>query len=233
LDGFVFKKHQSKGRFEMKKINQMIVGTVFAFSLVGPSQQAHAVIPTTDSLSITQIIALGVTLVDQLVMLGNQYDLAKVQYDEMRGISNIGKSISDQLETNRDQLFALKAPSDVFKDPLFTVDQLFSKEGKAKESYIKRSEFIQSNVTKVNGMYESLLARKSTLNSLKNQIGSANTNKQILDLTARISAENGLLQNDIALISMLKISMDLSDQAMNFEEAGRRIANLKEASDVK
>jgi hypothetical protein len=110
---------------------------------------------------------------------------------------------------------------------------LFSKEGKAKESYIKRSEFIQSNVTKVNGMYESLLARKSTLNSLKNQIGSATTNKQILDLTARISAENGLLQNDIALISMLKISMDLSDQAMNFEEAGRRIANLKEASDVK
>jgi len=216
----------------MNNTQKFIVSTTLVLALMIPVQKSYAVIPVTDGMSISQIIATGITLTKQLTTLKQQYTLALNQFNEMRGITGIGRSISQQLTSTRNNLFSLKPPSDVFKTPLFTVDQLFPKPTKAKENYRRRGEFLQSNIEQVNKMYALLLDRKTTLNALKSEINNANTNKQILDLTARISAENGLLQNDIALINVMKISMELSTQALRYDEDGRAISGLKEAKDV-
>lgn len=198
-----------------------------------PHNNAKAQIPVTDIAHIAESILQYITMIEQYMNMVERYKVLAQQLEEARGATDIGNAVADILNQSRHDMFPELPPSALYKEPKFAADTLFLRDSDAKQDYIARGAFIYSNIETVNDMYDKLSQRRANLTALRSEISGAITNKQILDLTARISVENGLLQNDVAMINLMNMSMDLSQQAVRHDESARRISNLRSSTDVK
>lgn len=215
-----------------KHVRLLVIGTLVSSMTLMPMRAAHAQIPVTDIAHIFESVLQYIQLVEQYKNMVDRYKILFQQLEESRGITGIGRSINALLNQTRAD-FPDLAPSINFKVPVWDPDKIFPRDSRAKQDYIRRAEFIFTNIEKVNVLYESLANRRSSLQSLQNQVDVAETPKQIQDLNTRINSENAMLQNDLAMVNLLNISLSLSQQALEHDEHGRRISELLEPADVK
>lgn len=207
----------------------IIVVALIATSAAKTTSAQNVVI---DPAHIVETLANAQRLERQIVTMIQRAEILFQTLDEARGITDIGEAALFLLNQNRTNLFLLDPPSALFDVPEFDINTIFPKDTPAKETYSRRGEFIYSNIARINGMYLALQDRRSSLDGLRASISLAETNKQILDLTARIAVENALQQNDLAMISVLKMSLELTEKAVGYDEEGRKLNGLIEISDV-
>ena len=208
--------------------------------LTGPAQAAIPVIDASNlAQAVAQVQALAeqlTTLQEQLNTLREQYNTITNMYNEMRGITGHALMLPDPVETLHNFLPAANLdPTELLSGPLaslanslreanelYSTTELFTGThltGAARQ-YQERSDFIFTYMALAKEAYENVAARRSTLESFATAAGTATTQKAILDLNARISAENALLLNDIAQLQALQLMADLQQQNLIHNSQG-------------
>lgn len=212
----------------MKKV---AVAVGLAGMLALPAKQASAQIPVTDIAHIAESVLQYIQMVEQYQNMIERYQIMLDQYNDLTSVSGIGTAAREVLRLSRHDIFPDLPPSSTYANPEFPVGSLgFAPGSDAEADYQARETYIYDTLEDINKMYAELKERRDGLEALQNQINSATSEKRILDLTALIAAENGLIMNDLAMIQMLQMSMRISEQALEHDEAGRRIANMRDPS---
>ena len=207
---------------------------------IGTSGTTHASgVPVFDASNLAQLITQATTLTEQLTALQQQLDTLRDQYatitnmyNEMRGITGHALMIPNPVDTLHDFLPAADLdPDDLLAGPLsalvnslrdakeiYSAADLFGGSDPhltgAARQYQERSDFIYSYMALAEDAYESIAARRATLESFAAAAGTATTEKAVLDLNARIAAENALLLNDLAQLQALQLMAAMQDKSI-------------------
>lgn len=171
--------------------------------------------------------------VEQYENMIERLELMKLTYEEVRGITTIGEALNFFLDSGRVAAFPREAPSAVYAVPEFEIDEVFKTDGKAKLNHKINEDFIFGNIEKINAMYITIDERRETLIELRGKIAEAFWPKAIWDLNTRVNAENALLNNDIAQIQILKLSIEMAERAIIHNSSARRITDIGGLEDVK
>ena len=200
---------------------------------VGPARAAG--VPVFDASNLAQLITQATTLAEQLSALQQQLDTLRDQYstitnmyNEMRGITGHALMLPNPVDTLHDFLPAadldpaallagpLATVANILRDAkeLYSVTELFGGThltGAARQ-YQERSDFIYAYMALAKEAYESIAARRVTLERFASAAGTATTEKAVLDLNTRIAAENALLLNDLAQLQAIQLMAMMQDQ---------------------
>jgi type IV secretion system protein VirB5 len=192
-------------------------------------------VPVFDASNLAQLVTQATTLAEQLTALQEQLDTLRDQYNtitnmynEMRGITGHALMLPNPVATLHDFLPAanldpdallagpLAAVANTLRDAkeLYSVTDLFDGThltGAARQ-YQERSDFIYAYMALAKEAYESIAARRATLEGFAAAAGTATTQKAVLDLNTRIAAENALLLNDLAQLQALQLMAMMQDQ---------------------
>ncbi len=212
-------------------MKKLAIAIGLAGALVMPAKQVSAQIPVTDVAHIAESVLSYIQIVEQYENMIQRYQIMFSRYQDLTSVSGIGTAAREILRASRNDIFPDQPPSSIYANPKFPVSSLgFVPGSDAQVDYQARETYIYDTLKDINEMYAELKERRDGLEALQNQINSANSEKRVLDLTALIAAENGLIMNDLAMIQMLQMSMRISEQALEHDEAGRRIANMRDPS---
>ena len=217
------------------------VGAALAGQLSGPARAAG--VPVIDASNLAQAVAQVqaladqlTTLQDQLSTLRDQYATITNMYNEMRGITGHALMLPNPVDALHDFLPAANLdPDDLLSGPLaalanslrdanelYSAAELFGGThltGAARQ-YQERSDFIFSYMALAKEAYENIAARRATLEGFATAAGTATTEKAILDLNARIAAENALLLNDLAQLQALQLMAQMQEQNLVHNSQG-------------
>lgn len=202
-------------------------------------------VPVFDASNLAQAITQAQTLTEQLTALQDQLDTLRGQatnianmYNEMRGITAHGLMLPNPVDTLHDFLptgnldpssllsGSLSGVADALRDAneLYSADDLFpggsTRLTGAESQYRARSDFIYSYMALAKEAYERISARRATLEGFSTAIGTATTEKAVLDLNTRIAAENSLLLNDLAQLQALQLMALMQDKSIVHNSQG-------------
>lgn len=224
-----------------------------ALTITGPARAAG--VPVIDASNLAQAVAQVqamadqlTTLQDQLSTLRDQYTTITNMYNEMRGITGHALMLPNPVDALHDFLPAANLdPDALLSGPLATLanslrdaNELYSATelfggthltGAARQ-YQKRSDFIFSYMALAKEAYENVTARRSTLEGFAAAAGTATTEKAVLDLNARIAAENALLLNDLAQLQALQLMARMQEQSLVHNSQGMHANRPTEVSDL-
>ena len=175
------------------------------------------------------------------------YDTTTLIYEEARGITEHGlmlpgsaselRTMLPELLPNNPAAVGSTAGAASLREQLeaFPEAEIFHRSGtptKAAELYRAEGDMIFGYMSVVEELYNGLGERRETLAALTEAIGTAETQKTIQDLTARINAENTLMLNDMAQIQALQIMVDLQAQNTQRNRAAYARYSRTSTSDI-
>jgi type IV secretion system protein VirB5 len=211
----------------------------------GPTPANATGIPVFDASNLTQLLIQATTLAEQLTTLQEQLDTLRGQYAtvqnmylEMRGITDHARMLANPVATLHSFFPAELSPADLWSGPLgglatslraeretYSADELFgdanaTQVNEARTIYAERGDFIFSYMALVEEVYDSLSSRRANLETLTSAAQTATTEKSILDLQARIGAENALILNDIAMLQVVGLMLRLEELSVEHNREG-------------
>ncbi len=223
----------SKAMFGFVLIGLLVVGGV---------RPAHAQFAVIDVASLTQLIQEYETLQQQLSTAQSQLAQAQSAYAAITGSRGMQSLLSatnrNYLPTNWSQLSAVMSGSSGAYAPLAGQVQALTKANAvlkpAQVAALSATQQAQLTSARQSAALQQVTARTALANSsarfselqqLISALGTANDEKASLDLSARISVELGMLQNEHTKVVMLKEVERADDQARLQQLRERAIAD--------
>jgi len=218
----------------MKKI---ATAAALSLALMPGINQASGV-PVFDASNLAQLLEQATLLTEQLTALQQQLETLQAQYatilnlyNEMRGITGHALMFPDPVALLHDFLPVGLNPDDLLAGPLaplaeslrsahelYSTEALFGGEDPhvtgAAGQYQARSDFVYAYMALAQEAYERIAARRATLATFAGALATASTQKSVLDLNTRITAENALLLNDIAQLQALELMARMQDMSI-------------------
>lgn len=212
---------------------------IFLAGLIGISVPAPVLaqgIPVIDTTAIAKSLEQIKNQVDQLNQLKAQLDEAKKLYDAANGITNV-KDLAALLGSDEiqralpDQLGEIHGSLSGLVDEFKNQYDHFDTSGNAANNFYLQELARQKGETYGDlsigrKVYETATKRITELEKLRDAVGTATTQKEILDLNTRISAEATLLQNDqikMQSLAMVQRARDRVDRQRLEEERIKKL----------
>ncbi len=196
-----------------------------AMALLAASGTAQAIIPVTDVGAILQLISQLQVLEEQVETARHQLEQAQSEFQSMTGGRGMDRLLA---ETTRDYLpatwndiqsaaaggqFATPVSAAVANNAVLSDQQLAALAPDARQ----RIETDRRSAALLQILSQQSLAvissRFASLQSLIDAIGSATDQKAILDLQARIAAEQSMQQNDQTKLQLVRQAAEADDAA--------------------
>ncbi|WP_348814685.1 type IV secretion protein [Halomonas sp. H10-59] len=197
-----------------------IAGVALA-ATVGLSQPAMAGgIPVIDVSSLTQQILQVQHMLNQIEQLKSQLETANKELDSMSGVRGLGNVIDSAYDTavNVD-------PNQVLSDAGIRGASEHGLFGDVADLYDSGNQNTATWLGQSQKSLEQAQERFSELTGLVAEVNNSPDQKDILDLQARIGAEQVMLQNEMAKLSMLRSQAE-ANQAMH----NQRVQQMRVAS---
>ncbi|MDN3556625.1 type IV secretion system protein [Halomonas maura] len=197
-----------------------IAGVAFA-TTIGLSQPAMAGgIPVIDVSSLTQQILQVQHMLNQIEQLKSQLETANRELDSMSGVRGLGNVIDSAYDTavNID-------PNQVLSDAGIRGANEHGLSGDVADLYDSGNENTATWLGQSQKSLEQARERFSELTGLVAEVNNSPDQKDVLDLQARIGAEQVMLQNEMAKLAMLRSQAE-ANQAMH----NQRVQQMRVAS---
>nr|WP_297459452.1 type IV secretion system protein [uncultured Halomonas sp.] len=197
-----------------------IAGVAFA-TTIGLSQPAMAGgIPVIDVSSLTQQILQVQHMLNQIEQLKSQLETANKELDSMSGVRGLGNVIDSAYDTavNVD-------PNQVLSDAGIRGANEHGLSGEVADLYDSGNQNAATWLGQSQKSLEQAQERFSELTGLVAEVNNSPDQKDVLDLQARIGAEQVMLQNEMAKLSMLRSQAE-ANQAMH----NQRVQQMRVAS---
>ncbi|WP_027967760.1 type IV secretion system protein [Halomonas halocynthiae] len=188
---------------------------------IGLSQPAMAGgIPVIDVSSLTQQILQVQHMLTQIEQLKSQLETANKELDSMSGVRGLGNVIDSAYDTavNVD-------PSQVLSDAGIRVANEHGLTGDVADLYDSGNQNTATWLGQSQKSLEQAQERFSELTGLVAEVNNSPDQKDILDLQARIGAEQVMLQNEMAKLSMFRSQAE-ANQALH----AQRVQQMRVAS---
>jgi type IV secretion system protein VirB5 len=177
---------------------------------IGVTQPAMAGgIPVIDVSSLTQQILQVQHMLNQIEQLKSQLETANKELDSMSGVRGLGNVIDSAYDTavNVD-------PNQVLNDAGIRGANEHGLTGDVADLYDSGNENTATWLGQSQKSLEQAQERFSDLTGLVAEVNNSPDQKDVLDLQARIGAEQVMLQNEMAKLSMLRSQAE-ANQAMH------------------
>ncbi|MDF3918663.1 type IV secretion system protein [Salinicola salarius] len=197
-----------------------IAGVALA-ATIGLSQPAMAGgIPVIDVSSLTQQILQVQHMLNQIEQLKSQLETANKELDSMSGVRGLGNVIDSAYDTavNVD-------PNQVLSDAGIRGANEHGLSGDVADLYASGNQNTATWLGQSQKSLEQAQERFSELTGLVAEINNSPDQKDVLDLQARIGAEQVMLQNEMAKLSMLRSQAE-ANQALH----AQRVQQMRVAS---
>ncbi|WP_129140291.1 type IV secretion system protein [Modicisalibacter coralii] len=197
-----------------------IAGVALA-ATVGLSQPAMAGgIPVIDVSSLTQQILQVQHMLNQIEQLKSQLETANKELDSMSGVRGLGNVIDSAYDTavNVD-------PNQVLSDAGIRGANEHGLTGDVADLYDSGNQNTATWLGQSQKSLEQAQERFSELTGLVAEVNNSPDQKDILDLQARIGAEQVMLQNEMAKLSMFRSQAE-ANQALH----AQRVQQMRVAS---
>lgn len=200
-----------------------IAGVALA-ATIGLSQPAMAGgIPVIDVSSLTQQILQVQHMLNQIDQLESQLETANRELDSMSGVRGLGNVIDSAYDTavNID-------PNQVLSDVGIRGANEHGLSGDVADLYDSGNEDAATWLGQSQKSLEQAQERFSELTGLVAEVNNSPDQKDVLDLQARIGAEQVMLQNEMAKLSMLRSQAEASQAMRNQRVQQMRVASSGE-----
>lgn len=200
-----------------------IAGVAFA-TTIGLSQPAMAGgIPVIDVSSLTQQILQVQHMLNQIEQLKSQLETANKELDSMSGVRGLGNVIDSAYDTavNID-------PNQVLSDAGIRGANEHGLSGEVADLYDSGNQNAATWLGQSQKSLEQAQERFSELTGLVSEVNNSPDQKDVLDLQARIGAEQVMLQNEMAKLSMLRSQAEASQAMQNQRVQQMRVASSGE-----
>ncbi|MDT0502340.1 MULTISPECIES: type IV secretion system protein [unclassified Halomonas] len=167
---------------------------------IGLSQPAMAGgIPVIDVSSLTQQILQAQHMLNQIEQLKSQLETANKELDSMSGVRGLGNAIDSAYDTavNVD-------PNQVLSDAGIRGANEHGLSGDVAELYDSGNQNTATWLGQSQKSLEQAQERFNELTGLVAEVNNSPDQKDVLDLQARIGAEEVMLQNEMAKLTMLR-----------------------------
>lgn len=188
---------------------------------IGLSQPAMAGgIPVIDVSSLTQQILQVQHMLNQIEQLKSQLETANKELDSMSGVRGLGSVIDSAYDTavNVD-------PNQVLSDAGIRGASEHGLSGDVADLYDSGNQNTATWLGQSQKSLEQAQERFSELTGLVAEVNNSPDQKDVLDLQARIGAEQVMLQNEMAKLSMLRSQAE-ANQALH----AQRVQQMRVAS---
>jgi len=188
---------------------------------IGLSQPAMAGgIPVIDVSNLTQQILQVQHMLNQIEQMKSQLETANKELDSMSGVRGLGNVIDSAYDTavNVD-------PNQVLNDAGIRGANEHGLTGDVADLYNSGNENTATWLGQSQKSLEQARERFSELTGLVAEVNNSPDQKDVLDLQARIGAEQVMLQNEMAKLSMLRSQAE-ANQAMH----NQRVQQMRVAS---
>lgn len=166
-------------------------------------------IPVIDIAGLTQSILQVQHMLDQIQQLKSQLQTANKELDSMSGVRGLGNVIDSAYDT------AVNVDSDqVLNDAGISPASEHGLSGDVADLYDSGNENTATWLGQSQKSLEQAQDRFSELTGLVAEVNNSPDQKDVLDLQARIGAEQVMLQNEMAKLSMLRSQAE-ANQAMH------------------
>jgi len=210
----------------------------------GAAQGAGGGVPVIDVSNLEQAMLEVENLTKQLTALQAQLDTLKAQaqiitnlYNESRGITQHATMIPNSVQqlhgffptVENETANLLEGPLNAVANGLRSAKEMFSFETfsddetahlPSVELYKERGDVVYAYMSAAKDSYEKFAERRAMLETFVTAAGTANTEKAVLDLNTRISAETVLMLNDIAMLQSLTLMAQMEQASLDYNEAG-------------
>jgi len=209
-----------------------------------PKAEASGV-PTIDVVAIATNLLNKLIQEDELAELVETYNRVKEQYDFLLARHEEWRLIANTIEVVNAQenvefikiLEAVELTDGVTKDletPVIIPEVVWGNDfPPARNSYVKRQEFIHQNIKKLNGLWDEHHKRAVKLKELITAFDELETPKAMQTKISAILVELNRQSNDEALIQQISSQINLGLKALELEELGAEILELKDATEVR
>ena len=199
---------------------QKIAGVALA-ATIGLSQPTMAGgIPVIDVSSLTQQILQVQHMLNQIEQLKSQLETANKELDSMSGVRGLGNVIDSAYDT------AVNTnPNQVLNDAGIRGANEHGLIGDVADLYDSGNQNTAAWLGQSQKSLEQAQERFSELTGLVAEVNNSPDQKDILDLQARIGAEQVMLQNEMAKLSMLRSQAE-ANQALH----AQRVQQMRVAS---
>ncbi|WP_219861536.1 type IV secretion system protein [Vreelandella piezotolerans] len=191
---------------------------------IGLSQPAMAGgIPVIDVSSLTQQILQVQHMLNQIEQLKSQLETANKELDSMSGVRGLGNVIDSAYDTavNVD-------PNQVLSDAGIRGASEHGLSGDVADLYDSGNQNMAIWLGQSQKSLEQAQERFSELTGLVAEVNNSPDQKDILDLQARIGAEQVMLQNEMAKLSMLRSQAEANQAMQNQRVQQMRVASSGE-----
>lgn len=177
---------------------------------IGVTQPAMAGgIPVIDTSSLTQQILQVQHMLNQIEQLKSQLETANKELDSMSGVRGLGNVIDSAYDT------AVSVdPNQVLSDAGIRGANEHGLSGDVADLYDSGNQNTATWLDQSQKSLEQAQERFSELTGLVAEVNNSPDQKDVLDLQARIGAEQVMLQNEMAKLSMLRSQAE-ANQAMH------------------
>lgn len=200
------------------------MGGVALAATIGLSQPAMAGgIPVIDVSSLTQQILQVQHMLNQIEQLKSQLEMANKELDSMSGVRGLGNVIDSAYDTavNVD-------PNQVLSDAGIRGANEHGLTGDVADLYDSGNQNTATWLGQSQKSLEQAQERFSELTGLVAEVNNSPDQKDVLDLQARIGAEQVMLQNEMAKLSMLRSQAEASQAMHNQRVQQMRVASSGE-----
>jgi type IV secretion system protein VirB5 len=173
-----------------------------------PRKAVAGGIPVIDASNLAQSIQQVMHMVEQIEQLKNQLEVAETQLDRISGSRGMGGIISSQYDVAMDLNQA-----EILEDLGLKSAEENGLTGKEASLYDEANENVSSWLGQSEKSLEQARDRFSELSKLVAKVNNCPDQKDILDLQARIQAEQVLLQNEMVKLAMLQARAEAREAA--------------------
>ncbi|APG23886.1 MULTISPECIES: type IV secretion system protein [Syntrophotalea] len=173
-----------------------------------PRKAVAGGIPVIDTSNLAQSIKQVMYMVKQIEQLKNQLEIAETQLDRISGSRGMGGIISSQYDVAMDLNQA-----EILEDLGLKSAEENGLTGKEASLYDEANENVSSWLGQSEKSLEQARDRFSELSKLVAKVNNCPDQKDILDLQARIQAEQVLLQNEMVKLAMLQARAEAREAA--------------------
>jgi type IV secretion system protein VirB5 len=177
----------------------VVLAVLFAVSPFIPRNTYAGGIPVIDVASLTQAIQQVMHMIEQIEHMKNQLEVAEKELDRISGSRSMGGILHSTYD-----LAATVDQDEILEDLGLRSAEENGLVGAEAELYDEGNQHVAQWLGQSQKSLEQTQERFSELSKLVAKVNDCPDQKDILDLQARIQAEQALLQNETIKLSMLK-----------------------------
>lgn len=173
--------------------------------------------PVVDVANLAQTIQQVQMMLDQLEQMKSQLQTAKLQYNSMNNVRNMAGIISSQYD-----LDMTATVDDVLRDAGINRGQLYKLDRTSQRLFDRRADSAARNYELHRRSMQQAIDRFDELKRLVSRVNSAPQTKDVMDLQARIQAEQALLENEQIKLQMMQGQASAERQLHELEALQRQ-----------